>query len=230
MIDSSDIQRQGPCVKSWVQCSECKEIQFYSLSFGQMALGGGSTPLQEANRDVPLDGVAFSLYQITLKKAFCPSRFIFVLQHVCNFNTPKNFTCLHRKFRKEFVGQIAKFTSPGGALNTTSFAHWCCNFLTRTGSFVFCHCKKLETWATASTVTSILMTVLCGHVQCHLRDGPLENLWGGGAGEVQKKYSRKGKLNEKNSCMPINPQKYSCYGPKKTPAARKFPSLPQYLF
>ena len=30
-----------------------------------------------------------------------------------------------------------------------------------------------------------------------IRDGPLENLWGGGAGEVQKKYSRKGKLNEK---------------------------------
>ena len=27
------------------------------------------------------------------------------------------------------------------------------------------------------------------------RDGPLENLWG--AGEVQKRYSRKGKLNEK---------------------------------
>ena len=30
-----------------------------------------------------------------------------------------------------------------------------------------------------------------------VRDGPLENLWGGGGGEVQKKYSRKGKLNEK---------------------------------
>ena len=30
-----------------------------------------------------------------------------------------------------------------------------------------------------------------------LRDGPLENLWGGGAGEVQRKYSRKAKLNEK---------------------------------
>ena len=29
-----------------------------------------------------------------------------------------------------------------------------------------------------------------------LRDGPLENLWGG-RGEVQEKYSRKGKLNEK---------------------------------
>ena len=35
-----------------------------------------------------------------------------------------------------------------------------------------------------------------------IRDGPLENLrggggGGGGAGEEQKKYSRKGKLNEK---------------------------------
>ena len=35
------------------------------------------------------------------------------------------------------------------------------------------------------------------------RDGPLENLWRrwrGVAVEVQKKYSRKGKSNEKNSC------------------------------
>ena len=32
-----------------------------------------------------------------------------------------------------------------------------------------------------------------------ITDEPLENLWGGGVGvvEVQKKYSRKGKLNEK---------------------------------
>ena len=30
-----------------------------------------------------------------------------------------------------------------------------------------------------------------------IRDGPLENLRGGGAGEVPKKNSRKGKLNEK---------------------------------
>ena len=37
----------------------------------------------------------------------------------------------------------------------------------------------------------------------------------GGAGEVQKKYSRKGKSNEKNSCTPINPKKYSCYRLKK---------------
>ena len=29
------------------------------------------------------------------------------------------------------------------------------------------------------------------------RDKPLENLRGGGAGEVQKKFLRKGKLNEK---------------------------------
>ena len=47
------------------------------------------------------------------------------------------------------------------------------------------------------------------------RDGPLENLWGVGGGEVKKKYSRKGKLNEKNSCTLINPNKYSCYGLKK---------------
>ena len=33
--------------------------------------------------------------------------------------------------------------------------------------------------------------------------------------EVQKKYSHNGKLNEKNSCTPINSKKYSCYGLKK---------------
>ena len=37
----------------------------------------------------------------------------------------------------------------------------------------------------------------------------------GAGGEVQKKYSPKGKLNEKNSCTPINPKKYSCYSLKK---------------
>ena len=57
--------------------------------------------------------------------------------------------------------------------------------------------------------------------------------WGGA--KYKKKYSRKGKLNDKkNSCTPINPKKYSCYGlkkfiqgiwwRKKIPAARKFPS------
>ena len=30
-----------------------------------------------------------------------------------------------------------------------------------------------------------------------LRDGPLENLWGGGGGRSTKKNSRKAKLNEK---------------------------------
>ena len=45
-------------------------------------------------------------------------------------------------------------------------------------------------------------------IRLYLGGGPVENLWGGGgvAGEVQKKYSRKAKLNEKNSCMPINPK------------------------
>ena len=43
-------------------------------------------------------------------------------------------------------------------------------------------------------------------ITCRMfRDGQLENLWG--AGEVQKQYSRQGKLNEKNSCTPINPKK-----------------------
>ena len=49
-----------------------------------------------------------------------------------------------------------------------------------------------------------------------LRDGPLENLWGvGWGGQSTKKYSRKGKLNEKNSCTPINAKRSSCYGLKK---------------
>ena len=33
--------------------------------------------------------------------------------------------------------------------------------------------------------------------------------------KYKKKYTRKGKLNEKNSCTPINPKKYSCHGLKK---------------
>ena len=41
------------------------------------------------------------------------------------------------------------------------------------------------------------------------RDGPLENL-PGGVGEVQKKNIRA----RENSCTPINPKKYSCYGLK----------------
>ena len=39
-----------------------------------------------------------------------------------------------------------------------------------------------------------------------VRDGPLEKLWGGGAGEVQKKDSCKGKLSEENSCMQSRPK------------------------
>ena len=45
---------------------------------------------------------------------------------------------------------------------------------------------------------------------------------GGGVGrrarKVQKKYSRKGKVNEKNSCTPINPKKYLFDGLKKVHA------------
>ena len=39
-----------------------------------------------------------------------------------------------------------------------------------------------------------------GPESLRLRDGPLENLGGGGERST-KKYSHKGKLNEKNSCM-----------------------------
>ena len=70
-----------------------------------------------------------------------------------------------------------------------------------------------------------------------LRDGPLENLWGGGgAGEVEKNIRATENEMKKNWCTPINPQKYSGYGlkiihtrnliKKKIPAARKFPSPP----
>ena len=57
-----------------------------------------------------------------------------------------------------------------------------------------------------------------GRLPIQLRNGPLENFFlggGGGRAKYKKKYSRKGKLNEKNSCTPINPKKYSCYGLKK---------------
>ena len=53
-----------------------------------------------------------------------------------------------------------------------------------------------------------------------VRDGPLENLWGGGGeeggGRSTKKYirARENKM-KKNSCTPINPKKYSYYGLKK---------------
>ena len=73
--------------------------------------------------------------------------------------------------------------------------HWECNFV---GGL----------WTKKEVVRDQTVTVLGGSWE-----GPLENLWG--AGEVQKKYSRRGKLKEKNSCTPINPKKYSCYDLKK---------------
>ena len=52
--------------------------------------------------------------------------------------------------------------------------------------------------------------VTSGNIEfASVRDGPLELTYqgGGGRGEVQKKYSQKGKLRKKNSCTPINPEK-----------------------
>ena len=58
-------------------------------------------------------------------------------------------------------------------------------------------------WVSPTKVVTLHITDMKGyyvvghHVGAlQLRDRPLENLWGG-AGEVQKKNSRKGKLNEK---------------------------------
>ena len=43
----------------------------------------------------------------------------------------------------------------------------------------------------------------------------IRKLMGGGGAKYKKKNKRKGKLNEKNSCTPINPKKYPCYRLKK---------------
>ena len=63
-----------------------------------------------------------------------------------------------------------------------------------------------------------------------IRDGPLENLSGGGgvgAGEVQKKYSRKGKLNEKIFMLWPKKNSYKEFDNEKNiPAVRKFSSPP----
>ena len=53
---------------------------------------------------------------------------------------------------------------------------------------------------------------------------------GGGGWDVpKKKYSRKGKLNEKKSCMPVNPKKYSCYGQKKN-SYKEFDNEKKFLW
>ena len=47
-------------------------------------------------------------------------------------------------------------------------------------------------------------------------------LGGGGVVEVQKKYSREGKLNEKIHARQLILKIYSCYGLKKIPEAREY--------
>ena len=50
---------------------------------------------------------------------------------------------------------------------------------------------------------------------CQIRDGPLENLWGGGRAKYKKKIRARENEMKKNSCTPINPKKYSCNGLNK---------------
>ena len=62
-----------------------------------------------------------------------------------------------------------------------------------------------------------------------IRDGPLENLLGGGRAKYKKKIRDRENYMKKNSCTPINPKKYSYKefdNEKKILAARKFPSPP----
>ena len=59
--------------------------------------------------------------------------------------------------------------------------------------------------------------VIVGRIRSQVKARTIRKLTGGGGwgGEVQKKYSHKGKLNEKNSCTPINPKKILILWPKK---------------
>ena len=63
-------------------------------------------------------------------------------------------------------------------------------------------------------MTNVISAVLNATFR-ELKQTLLEGGGGGGRrAEYKKKYSRKGKLNEKKSCTPINPKKYSSYGLK----------------
>ena len=59
--------------------------------------------------------------------------------------------------------------------------------------------------------------VIVGRIRSQVKARTIRKLTGGGGrgGEVQKKYSHKGKLNEKNSRTPINPKKILILWPKK---------------
>ena len=77
------------------------------------------------------------------------------------------------------------------------------------------HCLIRLPWENSILISRRVAFEYKKFVMYQISTVPLENLWGVGAGEAQTKYSRKGKLNEKNSCTPINRKKYLCYGLKK---------------
>ena len=57
--------------------------------------------------------------------------------------------------------------------------------------------QQLQEITQFTSFAALIILSTTNQEQCfHIRDGPLENLWGwggGGAGKVKKKYSRKGK-------------------------------------
>ena len=68
------------------------------------------------------------------------------------------------------------------------------------------------------TLMFIQFNRMCDHNRTKIRDGPLENLSEGkGGGRItKKKIFAQGEIKrKKNSCAPINPKKYLCYGLKK---------------
>ena len=69
-------------------------------------------------------------------------------------------------------------------------------------------------WALRKAKSQSILIMLRGKIA--LRDGPLEILLGGEWGRAKyKKIFSQGKIKwKKNSCTPINPKKYSCYGLK----------------
>ena len=76
-----------------------------------------------------------------------------------------------------------------------------------------CTSRNLNKTSVREKSNRLSFSELFDDISLMLTDGPLGG--GGGRAKYKKKYSRRGKLNEKNSCAPINLKKYSCYCLKK---------------
>ena len=74
-----------------------------------------------------------------------------------------------------------------------------------------CTSRNLNKTSVREKSNRLSFSELFDDISLMLKDGPLGEGGGGRGGRsTKKKYSRKGKLNEKNSCAPIDLKKYSC--------------------